>query len=98
MIKLYIEKGNTLRIEVEFYDFDNQPVEPINVNFKVYDVRYNELSCNPLTVNNKIRDSIGKYFIDHVFEQTGTYFIEFIGYVNDKPTLKRDKIVVVFDE
>lgn len=98
---LQIEQGNTLRIEIEFMDFDGQPVDPDNIVFKIYDLKYIELSSNPLSDNNKVRNSngdflSGKYYIDYVFDKSGTYYIEFLGYVDGKPTLKREKIAVVF--
>jgi hypothetical protein len=98
-----VEKGNTIKIEIEFLDFDGSPVEPDNIVFKVYDAKFLELSSNLLEPNNKVRDSNGldvpgQYYIDHVFNQTGSFYIEFLGYIDSKPTLKREKVTVVFNE
>lgn len=98
---IQIEQGNTLRIEIEFRDFDNNPVNPQDIVFKIYDLKYVELSSNHLSENNHVRDSNGdaipgKYYIDHVFDKQGTFYIEFLGYIDGKPTLKREKVAVVF--
>jgi hypothetical protein len=103
VIQLQIEKGNTVRIEIEFLDFDNNPAEPTNITFKIYDIKYVELSSNDLTSDNKASNSNGdiipgKYFIDHVFVTIGSFYIEFLGYINGKPTVKREKVNVVFND
>jgi hypothetical protein len=102
VINVRFEKGNTVRLEVEFLGFEDVPVDPDNITFKVYDIKYTELQSNELNESNKIRDAdgnpiIGRFYYDYIPQQIGGFYIEFLGYIDNKPTLKRERIDVIFD-
>lgn len=89
-------KGDTIRLEVKFMDFNGVLVEPDEVTINIYDGDNVAIQSIPLTSEN--REGIGRYYYDYVIPYTVNGFIiyEFTGMHRNRPILARDKIHVDF--
>lgn len=89
-------KGDTVRLEVKFMDFDGMSVEPTEVTLSVYNEDNVALESIPLTSDN--RTGIGEYYIDFTIPYaTSDYIIyEFSGNHRGRTILARDKVHVDF--
>lgn len=89
-------KGDTVRLEVIFKDFDGMSVEPNDVTLTIYDGDNMAIQSIPLTNENRV--NIGEYYYDYVIPYGVEEFIiyEFNGYHKERPILARDKIHVDF--
>lgn len=89
-------KGDTVRLECNFMDFNNTPVEPIDVMLNIYNENNIAIQSIPLTNDNRI--GIGKYYYDYIIPYSVRDFIiyEFSGIHRGRPILARDKIHVDF--
>lgn len=89
-------KGDTVRLEVRFLDFDGRFVEPEDVILNIYDEDNVAIQSIPLTVDNRV--DIGTYYYDYVIPYTVNDCIiyEFAGTHRTRPILARDKIQVDF--
>lgn len=89
-------KGDTVRLEVEFKDFDGLKVEPTDVTLAIYNEDGVALQSIQLTSDN--RTDIGQYFFDYTIPYTVSDFIvyEFSGVHRSRPILARDKVHVDF--
>ena len=89
-------QNGTVRLRAEFKDFDNLPVTPENVVLKVYDGRKVQIGSDiPVS---PIGEGIFEY--DYVLEEPtyGAIYYEFIGTVDGKPILGREKLCVHWTE
>ena len=89
-------KGDTVRLEVKFMDFDGNIVEPSNVTLSMYDNSNTAIQSILLTADN--RTGIGSYYYDYVipFAIEEFFIYEFRGLHRERPILARDKIHVEF--
>lgn len=89
-------KGDTVRLEVRFMDFDGISVEPEDVTLNIYNEDNVALESILLTSDN--RTDIGEYYYDYVIPYAMNDYIiyEFSGIHRGRPILSRDKIHVDF--
>lgn len=89
-------KGDTVRLEVEFKDFDGNSVEPTDVTLNIYDDDGVALQSIPLTSDN--RTDVGEYYYDFMIPYNVSDYIiyEFSGVHRSRPILARDKVHVDF--
>lgn len=89
-------KGDTVRLEVEFMDFNSVRVEPNEVILSIYNEDNVAIESIPLTSDN--RTNIGEYFYDYIIPYVISDYIiyEFSGNHRGRPILARDKVHVDF--
>lgn len=87
-----VQRGNTVRLTARFRDWDEELIDPAIVKVIVYDKRWQQIVETELQPNN--RADTGLYFLDYVPEQTGTFYIEWQGRIESKPSLQRITMIV----
>lgn len=89
-------KGDTVRLEVKFMDYDGFSVEPTDVLLNIYDDSNVAIQSIPLTNDN--RTNVGEYNYDYAIPYGVNDFIiyEFAGNHKGRPILAREKIHVDF--
>ena len=89
-------KGDTVRLEVEFYDIHNRKIEPEEVYLNVYD--RNDIAIQSILLEDKHKTGVGQYYYDYTIPYTVSDFVtyEFSASYKDKPVLAREKIHVEF--
>lgn len=96
--EITIERGNTVRFLVKFTDFEGNPINPDVTAFKVYDRKHIELSSNEMIkIEPGNTEKTGMYYYFYTPEKDGDYTIELYGLIDNKPSLIRKKVLVVFD-
>jgi len=86
--------GNTIRFEVQFYDFDGAPINPQNVALRVYNQKYVEIH---LGIGIPVSGATGKYFYDYETEKKEQRLIyEWSAEIDGKPSLRRDEFMTKF--
>ncbi|WEZ10154.1 ZmpA/ZmpB/ZmpC family metallo-endopeptidase-related protein [Priestia flexa] len=87
--------GDTIRLKVNFRDFDNQSVNPSDVKLTIYDTDKQTIESIELNDTNKIDE--GVYFYDYVLpDDKREVTFEFRGIHNEKPILTRGTIPIKF--
>jgi hypothetical protein len=87
-----VQRGNTVRLTAIFKDWDEEFIDPAIVKVIVYDRRWQKVFELELLSDNRV--DIGSYFLDYVPEQTGTFYIEWQGRIESKPSLHRITMIV----
>jgi hypothetical protein len=92
----YYQNGNTIRFSVDFFDFNDEPIEPQLVRFIIYSSRYEVLE--EFTLGQANSPKLGSYFFDYTpsKENKGQYYFEWYGEIDGMPTLKRDSFSLGF--
>lgn len=85
--------NDTIRLVVEFKDFNGRTINPDNVTLKIYDKKKNLIE--EITENIK-HDGI-KYYYDYTATDSDFIF-EFSGFYNDKIVLSRQLVKVQFNK
>lgn len=91
------QAGNTVRLNCQFTDFSNQPVDPSSIKVRIYTQQYNLISDNMVSSNN--RDDVGVYFYDYTIPQeyaNQKIVYEWYGEIGGFPSLQRGSFKVVF--
>lgn len=88
--------GDTVRLEVQFMDFDGNKVEPTDVTLNIY--IGDNVALQSISLSSDNRTSVGAYYYDYVIPYTVNDYIvyEYTGLHRDRPILARDKIHVDF--
>lgn len=89
--------GDTVKLEVEFRDYPNGAEDGVLINPS--DVLMNIYNEDRIKITEAVpvHDSLGKYSKEYTLPTTeGTIFVEWVGTVNSKPEVKRDKIKLKF--
>lgn len=84
------QTGNTVRLSVEFKDWDGANVDPESLKLIIYDYQYSKVSEQ--TVRDSNKTSKGNYYYDYVFEKDGGYIYEWKGMIQGLPSLIRKRI------
>jgi hypothetical protein len=89
--------GDTIKLKVEFYDWDNSPADPTNIVLKIYNSNRIQLGDDIIV---STRTDIGKYEYEYtipVFDshQEKIYY-EFSGMLGDIPVSRRDSFYAYF--
>lgn len=88
------QAGNTVKLEVEFFDYDGiTPFEPASVKVIIYDQYYNVIQ----TILEISKNDIGKYSCDYQTSIEPQFLIyEWNGEKDSFKSIKRGKIRTVF--
>lgn len=86
------QKGNTVRLEAQFYDWEDQPVDPTLVKLIIYD--YNHIKLDEISIPPSNRLDVGSYYYDYVFSQAGVFVYEWYAEIDGKPSLRRNRFSV----
>ncbi|ADL07752.1 hypothetical protein [Thermosediminibacter oceani] len=82
--------GDTIRLYVEFRNFENEKIDPSNINLQILDEQGQEIENITIDSSNKL--DVGKYFYDYVVpEGTGDLYFVFSGICNNKPIKAKGK-------
>ncbi|MCJ7841771.1 hypothetical protein MUB24_12850 [Lederbergia sp. NSJ-179] len=84
---------DTVRLCVEFKDFDGNPINPENVKLTIYDT--NQAVIEKIT-DGIVDNETGQYFYDYIAADSDFIF-EFSGFYFDKPVLSRQLVQVKFN-
>ena len=82
---------DTIRLFVEFKDFDGKIIHPTNITLKIYDKKQNLIE----TITDNIIQETTKYYYDYLATDSDFIF-EFSGFYNDKAVLSRQLVTVKF--
>lgn len=83
---------DTVRLIVQFKDFQGNHIAPEDVSLKIYDINYQLLET---ITEGVVNDSQGKFYYDYVATDSDFIF-EFSGFYFGKPVLAREKVQVKF--
>lgn len=83
--------NDTVRLVVEFKDFNRNTIVPVDVTLKIYDKNKNLLE----TITDNIVQDGTKYVYDYTATDSDFIF-EFSGFYNDKIVLARQLVQVKF--
>ncbi len=83
--------NDTVRLIVEFKDFNGNTIVPENVSLKIYDTKQNLIE----TVTDNIVHDSTKYYYDYTATDSDFIF-EFSGFYNNKTVLSRQLVTVKF--
>jgi hypothetical protein len=87
--------GNTVRLECDFFDFDNTSVDTQLVKVVIYDAKYEILS--EIVLGEVNRKAVGKYFFDYTSGNTAQkYYYEWYGEIDGTPSLNRGQFATKF--
>lgn len=99
-------RGDTVRLVVEFKDFDGKTIHPENVTLKIYDTKQKLIE----TITDNIQQDGTKYYYDYTatdqdnnkyyYDHTAAdsdFIFEFSGFYNDKIVLSRQLVKVKFN-
>lgn len=87
--------GNTIRFESDFFDFNNQKIDPEVVKIVIYNYKYEVVLSETLNINNK--QAVGEYYYDYITEKKEQkLYYEWYGEINGKPSLKRGEFMTKF--
>ncbi|MBU8908489.1 hypothetical protein [Desertibacillus haloalkaliphilus] len=89
---MHYQEGNTVRLLVEFKDWDNQPVDPDLVKLIILDNSYKKVEENSVGPANRLGE--GMYYFDYVTKEAGDYIYEWYAEIDGTPSLKRERIFV----
>lgn len=93
------ERGDTIRIKATFREFSESGVvggvvDPTAIAVNIYDADFTKISGPFVPVNTEP----GVYIYDWTLpNEDGSFFIEFNGTVDGKPSIQRHKIKVKWD-
>ena len=85
---------DTIRLIVQFRDFNGNMIDPNDVNLKIYDL--NEQLIEEIGTEKLTDNAQGNYHYDYVTPDHDFIF-EFEGQYFDKPVLSRQKVSVKFN-
>lgn len=80
--------GDTIKLQVEFYDWDGNLATPTATTLKIYDIRKTEiLQATPILVG------VGKYEYEYTIPQLpgNMFYYEFSGILEGAPIVSRKK-------
>lgn len=87
--------GDTVRLQVNFKDFDDIAVSPSNIKLTIFDVNKNQIDQYDIDDTNKVKE--GVYFYDYILPDNKTEIVfEFKGVHKEKPILTRGIIPIKF--
>ena len=95
-----VTKGDTVRLVVEFYDFDNNPIDPTNIYIIVENKQREQLLNIQLSAANRVLNpsglpEVGKYCYDFTATQTGINYYYFQGTMNGTVGLRNGSFSVI---
>lgn len=82
---------DTIRLNVEFKDFNGNVIQPNDVKLKIYNTKKELLE----TITEGIVQERTKYYYDYLATDSDFIF-EFSGFYNDKAVLSRQLVTVKF--
>lgn len=82
--------GNTYNFTSEFYNKADQLADPARVVFIIFDSTFKQIG-----EASAIRSQTGKYYADHAFTNPGTFYCQFLGNLDGKPSLNTVRVTVV---
>lgn len=82
---------DTIRLNVEFKDFNGNVIQPNDVTLKIYNTKKELLE----TITEGIVQERTKYYYDYLATDSDFIF-EFSGFYNDKAVLSRQLVTVKF--
>jgi len=84
--------GDTVRLIVNFVDFDGNMIDPTDIELKIYDS--NEQLKETITIDDTCKQSTGVYQYDYPTpdDTQGDLIFEFRGMFSGKPILSRGRI------
>jgi hypothetical protein len=84
--------GDTVRLVVNFVDFDGNMIDPTDIELKIYDS--NQQLKETITIDNSYKQSTGVYQYDYPTpdDTQDDLIFEFRGMFNGKPILSRGRI------
>lgn len=85
--------NDTIRLVVEFKDFNGRTINPDNVTLKIYDKKKNLIE----EITENIKQDGTKYYYDYTTTDSDFIF-EFSGFYNDKIVLSRQLVKVQFNK
>lgn len=85
--------GTTIKFLATYYNWKGDLIDPESLTFSIYDNRFLPVSTFPVTTANRL--SLGQYYYLWIPETTGTFIYEWKGIINEKPSLRRDSIMIV---
>lgn len=89
-----VQRGDTVRLTVQFRNWAGQAVDPDTVTVKIYDYSLKEIKQELLGPTAKL--GIGSYYYDFTPTMDGTYYYEFVGQTEGTPALRRGVFEVRF--
>ena len=87
------QKGNTVKFQGKFYDWEGNLTDPEIVKFIMYDRNYTKLEETILDAGNKVE--VGVYELELVMDTLGYFVYEWYGEVGASPTLHRTGLNIV---
>lgn len=87
------QHGNTIRFKCEFFDFENNKIDPQVVKFIIYDGRYEKV----FEEVGATKIGIGEYIYDYTTgDSKGIFYYEWYGEIDGKPSIKRGEFRTEF--
>lgn len=95
-----VTKGDTVRLIVEFYDFNGNPIDPTDITITIENKQREVLVEEPITVADKVLNSaglteVGKYYYDYTPTETGIIYYYFKGTINGSVGLRNSSFMVL---
>ncbi|KFZ25933.1 MAG: hypothetical protein KQ78_01889 [Candidatus Izimaplasma bacterium HR2] len=92
--------GDTVRLIVEFYDFDGNLIDPTDIVITIENKQREVLIEIPLDAGSKLINSagltqIGKYYYDYTTTEVGLLYYYFQGTINGTTGLRNGSFVVM---
>ena len=90
-----VKTGDTVRLSVEFKDFNDSYADPTNITLKIYDKTKNQIGNN-ISITDSHKTGIGKYQYDYTIPTNANDYLvyEVSGILNDKTILGRSAVTV----
>ena len=84
--------GNTVRFRASFYNFADELADPSDVTVNIYA----HIHKTPIETGAPVKESTGVYYYDYTIpdDVDGDLVFEFIGTLEEKPTVARQKIEI----
>jgi hypothetical protein len=89
--------GNTITLEAQFTDIEDNPIEVENPKVIIYDYKYNQMKEFVLGESNKVAGEVGRYFYNYETDSKPMKLIyEIRGELNGLPILDRKEFMTKF--
>lgn len=95
-----VTKGDTVRLIVEFYDFNNNPIDPTDISIIIENKQREKLINILLDAGSKVLNSaglpeVGKYYYDYTTTEVGILYYYFKGTINGTTGLRNGSFIVI---
>lgn len=86
------QKGNTIKLNATFKDWNNEDIDPTNLKLIIYDSNYTKIDEREVFPSHRMQT--GQYYYDYVFDNIGYFYYEWNATIDGTPSIIRNSIEI----